>query len=61
MKPVKIMLMGIAVMLLGIGVGMCSLAVGGDSGGFEVAMIILVPLGFVVTIFGLLKKDHASK
>ena len=60
MKSEKIMLLGIAVMLLGIAFGVGS-AVGGDIGVFEVFMIFLVPLGFVMTIIGLLKKDTPKK
>jgi len=61
MKSVKIMLLGVAVMLFGMASGITSIAGGGDLGELEVAMLILVPLGFVVTILGLLKKDPPSK
>ena len=60
MKAEKVMLFGIAVMLLGIALGIASIA-GGDIGEFEVIMIILVPLGFIIAIIGLLKKDTPNK
>ena len=55
MKSVKIMLLGIAILLLGIACGVSATTGGGDT--FEVFMIILVPIGFIITIAGFLKKD----
>ncbi len=58
MKTIKVMLLGITIALLGIASGVATIAGGGDV--FEAIMVILVPVGFIITIIGFIKKDNGE-
>ena len=56
MKSIKIMLTGIAVLLLVLSLSLISLAVRGALGEVTIAAIILLPVGFIITVIGLFYK-----